>query len=84
MRCETQMSSLLLGQSSATAFPAPLRGRDREGGGRNTPSTKLTLREASAEASELKQTQWVLYPPPCPSPAGGEGTVEHASSQLTQ
>src|SRR5262249_55807862 len=67
-------------------------GRDREGGGDRAPRAKLLQRADSENqeswsdvgpASDWKQPLWLLYPPPCPSPAWGEGTLWHSSSHLS-
>src|SRR5262245_19755580 len=79
-----------VGQSSATAFPPPLRGRNREGGTTSTESVYCTGRtnnRSGVLASGVRANEYVraqCHPPPCPSPAGGEGTVWHAPSQLAR
>src|SRR6266850_5817886 len=64
-------------------------GRDREGGGDGAPRANLLQRADSRNqeswssfcpASDWKQPQCWLYPPPCPSPTWGEGTLWHRSS----
>ena len=80
------------GQSSATPFPPPLWGRDRERG-----RTALLLAHvydpiSPTECSELslsslKRTSRPVHrrhPSPFPSPTRGEGTVRYAPSQLTR
>src|SRR5689334_11294183 len=79
------------GQNSATTFPPPLWGRDRERG-----TTALLLVRINDPISPAPQPFAVLqsggssssvrcgHPSPCPSPTRGEGTMWRAPSHLTQ
>src|SRR5262245_19412959 len=61
----------------ATRFPPPLRGRDREGGGgRCRVSIDRPKSESCFQLTPECDTKFraCCYPPPCPSPARGEGT----------
>src|SRR5258705_7940565 len=95
IQCDTRMLNLRAGQSTATAFPPHLWGRDRERGGDKTPNVKRAVRSAKVGISDMKQTLCRPHPPPCPSPTiraftpvcdglRGDGTVRHAPSQPTQ
>src|SRR5437870_4879405 len=87
------MHPLVVGQNSATSFPPPLRGRDREGGASgigSVPNPKLDdkrglqrSRNSSQRTGPASSLVRCRYPPPCPSPARGEGTVWHELSQIT-
>src|SRR5215813_14872657 len=72
-------------------------GRDREGGGDSASragTSALKFRKSGVEnqdswscvcpASDCKQPQCLLYPPPCPSPTWGEETLWHRSSHLSR
>src|SRR5258705_11575393 len=63
-------------------------GRDREGGGHEALSAKLVpCRDSRTTAgciccvSDTKHMQCEFYPPPCPSPTWGEGTLWHCTAQ---
>src|SRR5262245_57633208 len=80
-------------KSGATAFPPPMRGRDREGGTTSTAVVSNPIPDKrhsktpylqNLRAKAASRTVRRRHPPPCPSPAWGEGTVWHAPSQLTQ
>jgi hypothetical protein len=80
-----------LGQSSATAFPPPMRVRDREGGTTSTAVVSNAMPDKcrseipdfqNLRAEAASRSVPCRHPPPCPSPAWGEGTVWRASSQL--
>src|SRR4051794_23945584 len=77
-------------KASATAFPPPLRGRDREGGRTRQGSRSLFhSRQIQSVTLSCSPRRICLapspcrHPSPCPSPARGEGTVWLASSPLT-
>src|SRR5215470_10095109 len=77
---------------------APQRSLPPCGGGTGRGVATRTVREAASVSDSENQESWsgicpasdrqqplcLLYPPPCPSPAWGEGTVRHAPSHLTQ
>src|SRR5258707_2070592 len=66
----------------AARFPPPMWGRDRAGGGDETPSAKNSRTEnVCLLGPHNKQMQCLLYPPPCPSPTWGEGTLLRRSAQ---
>jgi hypothetical protein len=70
--------------------PSPHAGEGQGGGGDKSPSAKLLSaqilgnqesRSGICPAWHWKQPLCWLYPPPCPSPAWGEGTLWHCSAQ---
>src|SRR5947209_6363631 len=71
-------------KNSATSFPPPLRGRDRERGNlqaQRLPPTRFRILSTSKLATgESLLAEFHCHPPPCPSPARGEGTMWHAPS----
>src|SRR6185436_15325285 len=77
----------VIGQSSATSFPPPLWGKDRERGTTRTASVfYLTSNKRRDQLLLSLASRAVLrrHPSPCPSPTRGEGAVGRAPSQHTR
>jgi hypothetical protein len=75
------------------SVPSPHVGEGQGEGWRRAPRANLLQRADSenqeswsgvCQASDWKQPQCLLYPPPCPSPTWGEGTLWHRSSHLSR
>jgi hypothetical protein len=76
------------GQSSPTAFPPPLWGRDRERGATSTAFVLKAKKDKGRKCLGSLRTRPALlsvlcrHPSPCPSPTRGEGTLWHGPLQL--
>src|SRR5215469_3537934 len=81
-----------LAQSAVWAFPPPLRGRDRDGGGGKLCARGLSCASWRKKLCDVVQMRYRPghqnnnasfrgHPPPCPSPARGEGTLKQRSER---
>src|SRR5215472_7563502 len=81
-----------LAQSAVWAFPPPLRGRDRDGGGGKLCARGLSCASWRKKLCDVVQMRYRPghqnnnasfrgHPPPCPSLARGEGTPKQRTEQ---